>query len=253
MHPVDALHGNLGILGKGDLLILISNSGENDEVLNLLRAAKGIGAKCVSMTGSPGSTLAKNADLTLNIGVEKEACPLGLAPTASTTAAMAMGDALAVALMNRRNFREKDFAVFHPAGKLGQRLALKVKDIMLTGKKIPIVRSDASLKETLKTMSNVSNLGVALVVDKSGALTGIFTDGDIRRTFLGAAGWRPADPISKYMSSNPKTVEADAPASEALQMMEVKGITSLAIIDADGTPRGVIHLHDILGRGKFTV
>jgi len=253
LHPVDALHGDLGALTRDDLLILISNSGENDEILNLLAAAKRIGAKCLAMTGEPGSTLAGNADLALNVGVEREACPLGLAPTASTAAAMAMGDAIAVVLMERRNFGKEDFAVFHPAGKLGRRLALKVKDIMLPRNKIPLVERNRPFAEALRVMSEVGNLGVVLVVDDEGVLCGIYTDGDIRRTVMHAKGWSLTDPISKYMTENPKTVEADAHASEAVQMMEVKGITSLAIVDEAGRPAGIIHLHDILGRGKFTI
>jgi len=253
LHPVDALHGDLGILNRGDLLILISNSGENDEMLNLLATAKKIGTGCIAMTGDPRSTLAVNSDLNLNVGVEKEACHLGLAPTASTTAAMAMGDAIAVVLMKRRNFNKDDFALFHPAGKLGRRLTLRVRDIMLSGKDIPVVGSGRTFPETLRIMSEISNLGVVLIVDDKGVLCGIFTDGDIRRTVQNAQGKIPVDPISGYMSANPKTVEADAHASEALQIMEINGITSLAIIDNDGRPSGIIHLHDILGRGKFTI
>ena len=253
LHPVEAVHGDLGIVGADDLLLLISNSGENDEMLILLAAAKSIGAATIAMTGDPSSTLGKNADLTLDVGVGQEACPLGLAPTASTTAALAMGDAMAVALMNRRSFGKEDFAAFHPGGKLGQRLALKVGDIMLTGDKIPVVPADTPYDEALKVMSEVSNLGVVLVVDERGVLDGIYTDGDIRRTILGDKPWRPTDPISAFMTKAPKTVEPDAPASEALQIMERRGITSLAIVDSDGRPAGVIHLHDILGRGKFTI
>ncbi len=253
MHPVDALHGDLGIVSRDDLLVLISNSGENDEILNLLAAAKKIGAKCLSMTGDPDSTLGRNADISLNVGVEREACPLGLVPTASTTAAMAMGDAIAVALMKHRDFRREDFAVFHPGGSLGQRLSLKVSDIMLSGADVPSIRQDQTLTETLRVMSEVGNLGVVFVVDEDGRLCGVYTDGDIRRTIRNNAQWPSTEPISKYMTPAPKTVEADVPASEALRIMEAKGITSLAIVDGEGFPVGIIHLHDILGRGKFAV
>ncbi len=253
MHPVEAVHGDLGIVSANDLLLLISNSGENDEILILLAAAKNIGAATIAMTGDTASTLGKNSDLTLDVGVDCEACPLGLAPTASTTAAMAMGDAMAVALMNRREFGKDDFAVFHPGGKLGQRLALKISDIMLTGDKIPVIPADTPYGEALKLMSEISNLGVILIVDAKGLLSGIYTDGDIRRTVISDRAWKHTDPIANFMSKSPRTVDPDAPASEALQMMEARAITSLAIVDSKGRPAGIIHLHDILGRGKFTI
>jgi arabinose-5-phosphate isomerase len=255
LHPVEALHGDLGIVAKGDLLLAISNSGENDEVLNLLEAVKALGVKSLALTGNPQSTLARNSDITLDVSVAREACPLGLAPTASTTAAMALGDALAVALMEKRGFRKEDFAQFHPGGRLGMRLALRVRDIMRTGTAIPMVRKSQTLGEALREMTERDNLGVALIVDDGGLLEGIVTDGDLRRIARREGRWeeKVSGKVENFMSRNPKTVDADALASEAVQIMEVRGITSLAIVDGKGKPVGMIHLHDILGRGKFTV
>ena len=255
LHPVEALHGDLGIVAQGDLLLAISNSGENDEVLNLVEAAKRLGVKSLSLTGNPQSTLAKNTDITLDVSVAREACPLGLAPTASTTATMALGDALAMVVMEKRNFGKDDFALFHPGGRLGRRLSLRVRDIMRTGDNIPLVRNSDTLEEALREMTERDNLGVALVTDDSGLLTGVLTDGDIRRIARSKGTWeeKTADRVERFMSCNPKTVEADSLASEAVQMMEVRGITSLAIVDGRGRPVGIVHLHDILGRGKFTV
>lgn len=255
LHPVEALHGDLGIVAKGDFLLAISNSGENDEVLNLLEAVKALGVKSLALTGNPQSTLARNSDITLDVSVAREACPLGLAPTASTTAAMALGDALAVALMEKRGFRKEDFAQFHPGGRLGMRLALRVRDIMRTGTAIPMVRKSQTLGEALREMTERDNLGVALIVDDGGLLEGIVTDGDLRRIARREGRWeeKVSGKVENFMSRNPKTVDADALASEAVQIMEVGGITSLAIVDGKGKPVGMIHLHDILGRGKFTV
>jgi arabinose-5-phosphate isomerase len=245
LHPVEALHGDLGIVAKGDILLAISNSGENDEVLNLLEAAKKIGAKSLSLTGNPLSTLARNTDVTLDVSVAREACPLGVVPTASTTAALALGDALAITLMEKRDFGSEDFALFHPGG----------RDIMRKGKEIPLVGESATLAGALREMTERDNLGVALVVDDGGALTGVITDGDIRRIARLEGTWeeKTAGPVKKFMSRNPKTVDADSLASEAVQIMEVRGITSLAIVDGKGKVAGIVHLHDILGRGKFTV
>jgi len=254
LHPVEALHGDLGIVAQGDLLLAISNSGENDEVLNLVEAAKRLGVESLSLTGNPQSTLAKNTDITLDVSVAREACPLGLAPTASTTATMALGDALAMVVMEKRNFGKDDFALFHPGGRLGRRLSLRVRDIMRTGDDIPLVRNSDTLEKALREMTERDNLGVALVTDDSGLLTGVLTDGDIRRIARSEGTWeeKTADKVERFMSRNPKTVEADSLASEAVQMMEVRGITSLAIVDGRGRPMGIVHLHDILGRGKFT-
>jgi arabinose-5-phosphate isomerase len=255
LHPVEALHGDLGIVGRGDFLVAVSNSGENDEVLNLLASVKSLGVRSLSLTGNVQSALARGTDMTLDVSVAREACPLGLAPTASTTAAMALGDALAVALMEKRGFKKEDFAQFHPGGRLGQRLALRVRDIMRTGSAVPKVRLTQTLGEALQEMTERDNLGVTLVVDEGGALVGVVTDGDLRRIARREGRWeeKVGGKVENFMSRNPKTVDADAAASEAVQIMEVKGITSLAIVDGKGTPVGIIHLHDILGRGKFTV
>jgi len=255
LHPVEALHGDLGIVAKGDILLAISNSGENDEVLNLLEAAKKIGAKSLSLTGNLQSTLARNTDITLDVSIAREACPLGVVPTASTTAALALGDALAIALMEKRDFGREDFALFHPGGRLGRRLSLRVRDIMRTGEKLPVVSESDALADALREMTERDNLGVVLVVDEGGALTGVVTDGDIRRIARLEGTWeeKAAGPVEKFMSRNPKTVDADSLASEAVQIMEVRGITSLAIVDGKGRAAGIVHLHDILGRGKFTI
>jgi len=252
-----ALHGDLGVVAEGDLLVAISNSGESSELLNVAFAARKIGARVVAFTGNPSSSLAENSDLVLNVGVAREACPLGLAPTASTTAALAMGDALAMVLMESIGFTSKHYARFHPGGSLGQRLKLTVREIMRTGDEMPVVAEGDTFNDALRAMSAGANLGVVLVTDPAGALSGIITDGDVRRLLMGRDESIKTRPVGELMKRNPMTIEADAAVSEALRVMEKgtgKGsITSLAIIDSQGRPTGIIHLHDILGRGKFMI
>jgi arabinose-5-phosphate isomerase len=253
LHPVEALHGDLGVIDKKDILVMVSNSGESIEVLNLLFFAKRLGVKILSLVGNPDSSLAKESDFSINVSVPREACPLGLAPTASTTATLAVGDAIAMVLQQKKGFKKEDYALLHPGGDLGRRLKLKVSDIMLRGDKIPIVEEKKDFHTVLREMTERANLGVVLVVNQAGVLTGIITDGDLRRFLLRTKKFVPFDLLhaEEVMTHNPRTVEKDAPLSEALRIMEVKGITSLAIVDPLSKPEGIIHLHDILGRGKF--
>jgi arabinose-5-phosphate isomerase len=251
------LHGDLGVVAEGDLLIAISNSGEATELLNVVYAAQDIGACVVALTGSAQSTLAENSDLVINVGVEREACPLGLAPTASTTAALAMGDALAMVLMQSIGFTSEHYARFHPGGNLGQRLKLKVHDMMRAGDDVPVVGEADTFRHALDVMTSKANLGVVLVTDHAGALAGIITDGDVRRLLMQNDQSIMDRSAGELMKRGPMTIEADASVSEALRVMEKgtgKGsITSLAIVDGAGRPAGIIHLHDILGRGKLMI
>lgn len=253
LHPVEALHGDLGVLDKRDILIMISNSGESIEVLNLIFFAKRLGVKILSLVGNSDSSLAKESDFFIDVGVPREACPLGLVPTASTTATLAVGDAIAMVLQQKKGFRKEDYALLHPGGDLGRRLKLKVADIMLRGDKIPIVEEGQDFHAVLLEMTQTGNLGVVLVVNEAKVLTGLITDGDLRRFLLRLKKFVPFSHVKavEVMTRNPKIVDKDAPLSEALRIMEVKGITSLVIVDPLSRPEGIIHLHDILGRGKF--
>ena len=256
LDPVAAAHGDLGAVSKGDVLIAISNSGEATEVLNVVAASARRGAQVVAITGRGDSTLASRSSLALDAGVAREACPLGLAPTASTTAAMAIGDALAMVVMTRRGFQEQDYAALHPAGDLGERLSRRVLDLMRTGDRLPVVKESDTFADALNEMTQRDNLGVTLVVNGRGALTGIITDGDLRRLFrqekLEALHTQK---VARLMKRNPRTIDLDATAKEALRLMESgKGqITSLAIVDSASRPIGIVHLHDILGRQEFMV
>ncbi|HUS58703.1 MAG TPA: KpsF/GutQ family sugar-phosphate isomerase [Planctomycetota bacterium] len=256
LDATSALHGDLGVVAPGDLLIAISHSGEAGELLHVVFAAKKIGARIVAMTGSRQSTLALQSDLVLDVGVAREACPLGLAPTASTTATLAMGDALAMVLMQEIGFTRSHYARFHPGGNLGQRLKLKVRDIMRTGDDLPLVRESDPFQKALDTMTSKANLGVVLICDSAGALSGIITDGDLRRLLM-HGGDVQSRCTADLMKRRPMTVEADAAVADALRVMEKgtgKGsITSLAIVDPQCRPIGLIHLHDILGRGQLLI
>jgi arabinose-5-phosphate isomerase len=255
LNPVNALHGDLGIAGEGDLLVALSNSGETEELLNLVHAAKNLGLRVAALSSAPDSTLVQSADFFLDVGVTREACPLGLAPTASTSASLATGDALAMVLMEARAFQPQDFARLHPAGTLRGRLQLKVQDIMRAGERIPVVDQNAPLSQALAEMTAKEIIGVTLITGDEGCLAGILTDGDLRRILqkTGDLNAMLDHPVERYMTPHPKVVEAQALASEALRIMEVKGITSLAIVDGRGRPAGIIHLHDVLGRGRFSV
>jgi len=248
LHPTEGSHGDLGMVTKSDIVIAISNSGETEEINNLLPFLKKKKAKIISMTGKTNSTLARHSRFVLNTGVKREACPLGLAPTASTTATLAMGDALAIALLEERDFKKEDYALLHPAGSLGRRLSLKVNDVMKTGKQIPIVKHDITMKEAIAEIS-VKRFGFALVLDANKKLKGIITDGDVRRS-VKVEGFLNKR-VTMFMSKNPKTIDKNSLALEALEKMEKYSITSLLILNKKDVPEGVIHLHDLLGRTKF--
>lgn len=249
LHPVEAMHGDLGIVGKDDLFLALSNSGETDELNILVPTIKRIGCKVIAFTGNTASTLAAHSDLVIDVGVEKEACPLGLAPMASTTALLAMGDALAAVLIHKRQFKSSDFKKFHPGGALGQRLLSKVSDIMLTGTHIPLVPDDASMTRAIQEMDR-PNLGVTFVVNNENVLVGIISDGDLRRCIVRK---KPIYDLSvkDVMTTGPLTTHPDTPAYDALNIMEQHEITVLPIVDAHGKVKGILHLHDILGKGEF--
>ncbi|MGK9475202.1 KpsF/GutQ family sugar-phosphate isomerase [Melioribacter sp. OK-6-Me] len=247
MHPTDALHGDLGMVRKDDVVIMISKSGNTDELLNLIPMFKRIDVKIIGMIGARESKLGRECDVCLNVSVEQEACPHDLVPTASTTAALAMGDALAIALLEMRGFTPEDFALLHPAGSLGKRLSLRIEEIMIKGKDIPIVNEKTSLKDTIYEITS-KRLGTTCVVNENGTLTGIITDGDLRRLLektLDLKDLKAAD----VMTKNPKTIKPDLLASFALQEMEKYNITSLIVINDSRIPVGIVHLHDLVKLG----
>ena len=248
LHAGEGIHGDLGMVMRGDVIVAVSNSGETEEILKLLPHIKFNGLKLIVMTGKLGSTLAKAGDVVLDVGVREEACPLGLAPTASTTAALAMGDALAVVLLEKKEFREQDFALRHPGGILGRRLILKVKDLMKMGDEIPLVREETPMKEALFEITS-KRLGVTGVVDGEGRLVGVITDGDLRRG-LEKKGDIFGLKAAELMTRGPKAIAAEMLAAEAVAVMEQFPITSLFILDQQSKkPIGVIHLHDIIKAG----
>jgi arabinose-5-phosphate isomerase len=249
LHPVEALHGDLGMVSHSDIFLALSNSGETGELNALIPSIRNLGCTIVAMTGNRFSTLAQLSDLVIDVGVEREACPLGMAPTSSTTALLAMGDALAVVLINIKGFNQSDFRKFHPGGSLGQRLSSKVKDIMWTGGNVPRVSVDAAMPEAIHII-NQHAIGAALVEDTQHFLKGIITDGDIRRSLVQGAGIMGLS-VKEVMSKSPKTSGPDAPAYEALNVMERFQITVLPIVNSIGKIRGILHLHDILGKGEF--
>lgn len=250
LHPAEGIHGDLGMVTADDVILALSNSGETGEVLNILPSIKRIGAKIIALCGVANSTLVKNAEVFLNASVEREACPLGLAPTASTTAALALGDALAVALLSERNFMPADFALFHPGGSLGRKLLLTVEKVMHAGDDNPKVTEDQTVKTALFTMT-AKGLGAASVVSKDGHLLGIVTDGDIRRGL--AKGHEFLDyPVSRIMTRTPKTITADKLAAQALHIMEKndpRPITVLPVVDENFRAVGILHLTDLLRQG----
>ena len=248
LHPAEAIHGDLGMVVKGDVVLAVSNSGETEELVRLLPSIKRIGAELVAMTGNPGSTIAKGADYHLSAAISKEACPLGLAPTASTTATLALGDALAMALLVRKGFKEEDFAFLHPGGKLGKRF-LRVRDLMHTGDQVPVVEVTTSMHDVIYEMSK-KGFGITAVIQDGNKLAGVISDGDLRRLLQ-----RDEEILKKTaadcMKKNPVTIEANELASVALQLLEQRKITSLFIADSERHLEGIIHLHDLWGLELF--
>jgi len=247
LHPAEGTHGDLGMLARRDALIAISNSGETEEVLKLLPFVKRLNIPVVAMTGRAQSPLAQNSEVVLDVSVGEEACPMGLAPTASTTATLAMGDALAIALLQKRGFREEDFAQFHPGGTLGRRLLLKVRDLMHGGEAIPRVTDQTSAREAILVMTT-KKLGMTTVVDEAGRLLGVITDGDLRRFLERGADLAKAK-ARDLASKNPKTIRPDELAAGAVRIMEECSITSLVVLEQSRQIVGVIHLHDLLKSG----
>jgi arabinose-5-phosphate isomerase len=247
LHPAEGVHGDLGMLARRDALVAISNSGETQELLQLLPYVKRMGIPVIAFTGRMTSTLAKNSDVALDVSVQEEACPMGLAPTASTTATLALGDALAVALLQKREFKEEDFARFHPGGTLGRRLLVKVKDLMHAEREIPMVQATVGGMAAMLEMS-AKKLGMTTVVDQEGALVGVITDGDLRR-FIQRGTDLVNTTARELASHNPKTIGPHELAATAVEMMERYSITTLVVTEDGRTIRGVIHLHDLLKNG----
>lgn len=247
LHPTDALHGDLGMVRSDDVVILISKSGETEEISNLLPMLKRLNVKLIAMSSNKESRLARECDIFLSISVKEEACPYDLAPTASTTATLALGDALAVSLLKKRNFTAKDFAFLHPGGSLGKRLSLKIKEVMITGERIPKVKKETSIKDVIFEITS-KRLGTTCVLDENDKLAGIITDGDLRRLLektLDISGLYAKD----VMTTKPKVLSEEYLASFALQQMENFKITSLVITDNSNKPVGIIHLHDLINLG----
>ena len=248
LHPAEASHGDLGMVTSDDVIIAISNSGETEEILGLIPFLKRFDVNIISITGNPDSSLSKLADVTLDVSVKEEACPIGIVPTASTTAAMAMGDALAVALLLKRGFKEEDFAVFHPKGSIGKKLFIKVKDLMHIGDSLPAVQLDTPMSKAIIEMAS-KRLGLTVVLDNNGRIAGIVTDGDVRRGLEKWGGKLFELTAGVVMTKNPKTISEEELAAKALSIMQSYSITALVVSDNDGKPIGIIHLHDILRQG----
>jgi arabinose-5-phosphate isomerase len=248
MHPTEAIHGDLGMVTENDLVVAISNSGTTEEILELLAVLRRIGISLIAITSNPESPLATAADLHLDVGVRREACPMNLAPTASTTASLALGDALAMVVSVKKGFKEEDFARLHPGGKLGKRF-LKVGELMHSGDQVPRVTADAAMKDVIYEMSRKA-LGMTTVQDDSGRLLGVITDGDLRRLMES-----DPDPLahtaSEVMHKGGVCIDADELASAALKLLEEKRITSLMVCDGEGPLKGVLHVHDLWGVGLF--
>lgn len=251
LHPAEGAHGDLGMVRPGDVAVAVSYSGESAEILSLVPALREMGATLIAMTGNPTSSLGREADYVIKTAVDREACPLGLVPTASTTAALVMGDALAVCVMRKRDFGEEDFAAVHPGGTLGRRLLSKVSELGHAGEEIPRIGAAATFAQAVAEMS-AKTFGVTAVVDDEGRLMGVITDGDVRRAYergLATDEHNAAD----VMTKDPKTIEFDATGARALHVMEKYQITALFALDGERRPAAIIHIHDILGRGAATV
>ncbi len=249
LHPVEAMHGDLGMVSPTDVVLALSYSGETTELNGLMASLKERNVPIIAMTGGAHSTLARYAAVTLNVAVPQEACPLGLAPTTSTTATLAMGDALAVALLKRNQFRAEDFRRNHPGGSLGERLKVAVSEVMLQGNEIPQVRKGSTMEHIIAEL-NAKNIGAVLVVADSGQLSGIVTDGDIRRLLLTGTAIENCQ-VERVMTPQPVTITPELMAADALSLMQSKEITILAVVDGEDKLIGILHLHDLLGKGEF--
>lgn len=247
LHPAESTHGDSGVITREDVVLAISNSGETAELLQILPLVKRFDIKLIALTGKSSSTLAQRSDIALDISVEKEACPLGLAPTASTTATLAIGDALAVCLLEKRGFTSEDFLLFHPSGSLGKGILYKVEDLMISGEELPIVAKNSPFLEAIIEISN-KKLGVAVVVDENNNTAGILTDGDIRRIIIKNKDVSDVT-VADAMTANPKTIDRDAVAAKALQIMEKYSITSIVVTNENQIPVGIIHIHSLLKAG----
>lgn len=249
LHPVEAMHGDLGMVMAGDVVLAISYSGETAELNGLMISLKRRGNPIIAMTGGSQSSLAAAADIVLDIKVPREACPLGLAPTASTTATLAMGDALSVILLNRKKFQAEDFRHNHPGGSLGQRLKVRVTEVMMTGSDIPAIRPEERAAAAI-TILNEKNKGVVMVIDAENRVLGILTDGDIRRAIAGSRGLSEVT-VASLMTENPICIDGDQLAADALSIMQQHEITALPVVNGDKSLLGLLHLHDLLGKGEF--
>lgn len=249
LHPVEAMHGDLGMVASTDVVLAISYSGETSELNRLLSSIKERSIPIIALCGRNDSTLSRHAQVTLNVAIPREACPLGLAPTTSTTATLAMGDALAVALLNRKQFKAEDFRRNHPGGSLGARLKVAIREVMLTGEKVPKVPLNATLAETIAEL-NQKNLGAVFVTDDDGILLGIVTDGDIRRLISSGKNYGNVA-LGEAMTRRPLAISSDLMAADALSIMQQHEITVLAVISDQGSLLGILHLHDLLGKGEF--
>lgn len=251
LHPVEAMHGDVGMVDPRDVIMGISYSGRTAELNILLASMKKRGGRIIALTGDPDSQLGRLADVVLNVSVPREACPLGLAPTASTTAALAMGDALAVVLLDRKGFNSQDFRRNHPGGSLGERLKVEVSEVMLQGEQVPRVSGDTALLDAINVL-NHKNIGAVLIINDQDQVAGILTDGDIRRMLV-KLGNLTGLKVTDVMTPAPKTVTSDMVAADALSIMQRHEITVLPVVDSKGRLAGILHLHDLLGKGEFKV
>ena len=247
LHPAESTHGDSGIMSRNDVVVAISNSGETQELLNLLPLILRFGIPLIGITGKLTSTLAQKSDVVLDISVEREACPLNKAPTASTTVTLAMGDALSVCLLKKRGFSYEDFLLYHPSGALGKGILYKVGELMIKGDMLPVISQEASFREAIELVSE-KRLGTALLVDNNSKLSGVITDGDIRRAVMKHPDVRNLK-VKDVMTSNPKTIGIDELCAKALSVMEKYSITSLAVVDKENNPIGLLHIHDLLRAG----
>ena len=247
IHPVEGMHGDLGIVTKNDVMLAISNSGETWELNTLISSARDIGVPLIAFTGNTSSALSRMSDVIIYVGVEREACPFGLVPTSSTTASLAMGDALAAALIKKRNFSEQDFRKFHPGGTLGQRLLAKVRDVMINKKQIPKVFSGTPVLQAIDEIDK-KNLGFVIITDSENHLLGILTDGDVRRCVKNEVIFKGKS-VDDLMTKSPKTIDENMSVGQTIEAMEKNEITTFLVVNTDNQVKGYIHLHDILGRG----